>query len=277
MTHRRATLLLIITSILWSLGGVLLQSVTLHSMVKAGYRCAFAVVVLLWWLRPVRLVFTGRQVAIAIAYAATLTLFVLANDLTTAANAIFLQYTAPIYVALAGYWLLGERTRGWDWFFIVIALAGIALFFRDGFEGGRWVGDLVALASGVCFAAMVMLLRRERHGSPESAVLLGNIVGVLVALPWLLRAVPSAKDFALLGTLGVVQIAIPYLIYVRAIRHVTAIEAVLIPALEPILNPVWVALVHGQKPGPWALAGAALVLVAVLGRGLLLRPAQAEK
>ncbi len=274
MSHRKATILLLITSVLWSLGGVLLQSVALHPMVKTGYRCAFAAVVLALWLRPVRLRFSWRQVAIAVAYTATLTLFVVANDLTTAANAIFLQYTAPVYVALAGHWILGERTRRVDWCFILLALVGIGLFFRDGFEGGRWMGDLVALGSGLCFATMVMLLRSERHGSPESAMFLGNLLGVLVAIPWLFQATPSGREWSLLALLGVVQIGIPYILYAIAIRRVTAIEGVLIPALEPILNPIWVGLVIGQIPGPWALAGAALVLAAVVGRGLVRRPVE---
>lgn len=274
MSHRKATILLLITSVLWSLGGVLLQSVALHPMVKTGYRCAFAALVLWLWLWPVRLRFSGRQVAIAVAYTATLTLFVLANDLTTAANAIFLQYTAPVYVALAGHWFLGERTRGADWLFILLAILGIGLFFRDGLAGGRWLGDLVALGSGLSFATMVVLLRKERHGSPESAMFLGNILGVLVAVPWMARVTPTAPEWGLLALLGVVQIGIPYILYAIAIRRVTAIEGVLIPALEPILNPVWVGMVIGQIPGPWALAGAGLVLAAVVGRGLAKREVQ---
>lgn len=267
MTHKRAIGLLLLTAIFWSLGGVLLKAVVWHPMAKAGIRCLFAGIVLAIWMRGRPWRFSRRQIAVAFAYAVTLTLFVIANDFTTAANAIFLQYTAPIYVALMSWWVLGERTRGMDWLWVCIAIAGIALFFRDSLGAGRWRGDLAALGSGISFATMVLLLRREREGSPEAGMLLGNAIVAVAALPWYFDRIPAPGEWLVLGVLGVVQIGIPYILYAVAIRHVTANEAILIPALEPILNPVWVVLAQGEMPGPWALAGGLLVISAVLGRG----------
>src|SRR6185436_425841 len=146
---------------LWSLGGVLVKSVDWPSMAKAGVRSALAALVMWSWIRRPVFTWSRVQLGAAVAYAATVSLFVIANDRTTAANAIFLQYTAPIYVAFLGYWVLGERTRGIDWLCIVLAIVGIGLFFRDEFSAVGLVGNLAALASGMSFAGLVMLLHKE--------------------------------------------------------------------------------------------------------------------
>jgi drug/metabolite transporter (DMT)-like permease len=268
MTHRRAVLLLLAAAILWSLGGVLIKSIEWPSMAKAGARSAIACVILLCWLGKPKFTWRTTQIAAALAYAGTVSLFVIANDRTTAANAIFLQYTAPIYVALFGRWLLGEPARRIDWICIVIALVGIALFFRDQFDARGLDGIIAALASGVSFGAMVMLLRKERDASPESALLLGNILTAAIGLPFAIGHPLTVSEGELLLALGVVQLGIPYILYSLAIRRVTALEAILIPMLEPILNPLWVLLAQGEEPGPWSLVGGALVLGAVLLRGL---------
>src|SRR4029453_18622274 len=122
MSHRSAVLLLIVTSLLWSLGGVLIKSVDWPSMAKAGRRRAIAAAIMWAWMGKPKFAWSWTQIGAALAYAGTVSLFVIANDRTTAANAIFLQYTAPIYVALGGHFLLGERTRGLDWMWIALAL-----------------------------------------------------------------------------------------------------------------------------------------------------------
>jgi drug/metabolite transporter (DMT)-like permease len=269
MSHRSAVLLLIITSVLWSFGGVLIKSVDWPSMAKAGARSAIAAAIMWGWIKRPQFTWSWTQIGAAVAYVGTVALFVIANDRTTAANAIFLQYSAPIYVALFGGWFLGEKTRRLDWLCIVIALFGIGLFFRDQLDPKGMVGIIVALASGVSFAIMVMLLRKEKEGSPESALLLGNLLAAAIGLPFGVGHSLSAPQWATLGVLGVVQLGIPYILYGIAIRRVSALEATLIPMLEPILNPIWVALAKGEIPGPWSLAGGGLVLGAVLLRGLV--------
>lgn len=266
-THRSAVLLLLATAVMWSLGGVLVKSLDWPSMAKAGGRSAIACVILWAWLRRPHFSWRPAQIGAAVAYAATVSLFVLANDRTTAANAIFLQYTGPIYVALLSPWLLGERIRRADWVCIAVALAGIVLFFRDQFSARGLSGILCGLGSGVAFGVMVVLLRKERDASPASALLLGNLLTAAIGLPFAFGHPLPAAQVGALAVLGVVQLGIPYILYSVAIRRVTALEAVLIPMLEPILNPLWVALAQGEWPGPWSLAGGALVLGAVLARG----------
>jgi drug/metabolite transporter (DMT)-like permease len=275
MTHRSAVLLLVASAVLWSLGGVLIKSIEWPSLAKAGGRSAIACLLLVCWLRRPKFTWSASQIGAALAYAGTVSLFVVANDRTTAANAIFLQYTAPIYVALFGSWLLGEPARRIDWICIVIALGGIALFFCDQFSPRGLTGILAALASGVSFGVMVMLLRKERDASPASALLLGNILTAAIGLPFAIGHPLTAPEAGALALLGVVQLGIPYILYSLAIRHVTALEAILVPMLEPILNPLWVDLAKGERPGPWSLVGGALVLGAVILRGLVRRDGSA--
>jgi len=269
MSHRSAVLLLVLSSILWSFGGVLIKSVDWPSLAKAGARSAIAAVVIWAWLRRPQFTFSKTQLGAAFAYAGTVVFFIVATDRTTAANAIFLQYTAPLYVALFGWWLLGERARPLDWTCIAIALGGIALFFREQLSATGLSGNLFALASGACFAGTAVMLRRERDSSPASALLLGNLLAAVIGLPFGFAELPSSREIGILTLLGVVQLGIPYILYSVAARRVTALELTLIPMLEPILNPVWVALAKGEVPGPWSLAGGGLVLGAVALRGLV--------
>ena len=248
---------------------MLIKSVDWPSMAKAGARSAIAAAIMWAWIGRPKFTWSRMQIGAALAYFGTVSLFVIANDRTTAANAIFLQYTAPIYVALLGGWFLGEKTRRIDWLCIGLALFGVVLFFRDDFDARGLFGIIVALASGVSFAAMVMLLRRQKDASPETSLLLGNLLTAAVGLPFGWGHHLSGNEWAILGVLGAVQLGIPYILYSVAIKRVTALEAILIPMLEPILNPIWVALTRGEVPGAWSLVGGGLVLGAVLIRGLV--------
>lgn len=263
--HRRAVWLLLIAALCWSLGGVLIKSVAWPALSVAGGRGLIAAVFLTvasW--RTLRFTWSPVQIGAAVAYAACTVLFTLANKLTTAANAILLQYTAPVWIALLAAWLLGERAKRIDWLTIGVVLGGLGLFFYDGLRLRDLDGIGVALASGVAFAFMIVLLRKQKDGSPIESIILGNGIGFLVGLPTLLSApaLPPAGWLAL-ALLGLVQLGVAYLLYARALRHVTALEAVLIPVIEPILNPVWVMLTLGEKPTGLALAGGALVVGAV--------------
>jgi drug/metabolite transporter (DMT)-like permease len=273
MTHRSAVSLLLIVALLWSLGGVLIKSVDWHPMGIAGTRSAIAAMILWAWLRRPRFTWSLCQCGAALSYVGTVCFFVAATRWTTAANAIFLQYTAPIYVAIAAPLVLGERARSVDWLCVLAALGGIALFLKDDFTPtGGW-GITAALASGVSFATMVLLLRRDKEGTPLSSLLLGNLTAALIGAPFMIAEPPPAGAWLPLVSLGVFQLGIPYLLYGIAMRGVTAMEATLIPMLEPVLNPLWVGLAIGEVPGPWSLAGAALVLAAVLVRAVARRPA----
>lgn len=270
--HTRSVLLLLAAALCWSLGGLLIKSVPWPPLAVAGGRGFMAAVfLLLAGGRSVRFTGSATQLGAAVAYASTTMLFVCANKLTTAANAILLQYTAPVYVALLGAWFLGERTRPSDWATIAAVLIGLAFFLGDsGLRLEGLAGMAVALGSGVSFGVLIVLLRKQRDASPLAAIILGNLISGLCGLPWLIGAPALAPaGWAALLVLGVVQLGAAYLFYARAIPHVTALEAVLIPVIEPVLNPLWVLFVLGERPGPLALAGGAVVLGAVTLRAVL--------
>ena len=262
-------LLLLLAALCWSLGGVLIKSIDWPPMAIAGGRSAIAIPIILLCVGRPRFTFSLAQIGGAIGYALTVVLFVFATRMTTAANAIFLQYPAPIYVALIGRWYLRERAARIDWLVIAVALTGIALFFRDRLTIAGWWGNIIALGSGLAFASVALFLRKEKAGSPIASIVLGNFIVALAGLPFMLAA-PSLGGNGLwrLLLLGAVQLGLPYVFYAAAIKHVTALEATLIPLLEPVLNPLWVMLALDERPGPWAIVGALLVLGAVLGRGL---------
>lgn len=271
MQHRfLPPILLLAAAVLWSLGGVLIKSIDWHPMAIAGGRSAIAIPLILAFMGWPRLRLTKAQIGGAIGYALTVAMFVFATRMTTAANAIFLQYTAPIYVALIGRWYLGERALRIDWLVIAVALFGIALFFMDQLTVAGFWGNIVALGSGVSFAAVALFLRKEKGGSPITAILLGNIIVAVAGAPFMFTSPLAAGDGWWLLLLGLLQLGVPYMLYSIAIKHVTALEATLIPLIEPVLNPLWVMLALGEQPGPWAIVGALLVLGAVLLRGALM-------
>jgi drug/metabolite transporter (DMT)-like permease len=272
--HRRAVFFLLLTAVLWSLGGLLIKSIAWPAPAIAGGRSAMAAVVLLAVVRPRNLSWSFAQVGGAVSYAATVTLFVFANKLTTAANAILLQYTAPLWIALFSPWFLAERAGRLDWPIMLLILAGVTLFFLDELTVAGFWGNVLALVSGLSFGWVAMFLRKQKSASPFESVFLGNVLTAVCCLPFGSWSAPNANGsvflgWALLAALGVFQLGCAYLLYASALRHVTALEAMLIPAVEPILNPVLVLLALGERPGPRALAGGALVLGAVTLKAVL--------
>lgn len=267
--HTRAIGQLLLAALFWSLGGLLIKSADWPPLAVAGGRGLVAAIFLALTNRGLRFTFSPIQLIAAVAYAGCTVLFVASTKLTTAANAILLQYTAPIWIALLGAWFLGEKTTRTDWLTIGVVLGGMALFFADGLAFGGALGNLLGVLSGVCFAAMTLALRRQKDGSPVESIILGNVLAFLIGLPFMIGVpAPSPTGIAAIVALGVVQLGFSYWLYARAIRHVTALEAVIIPIIEPILNPVWVFLVSGEKPSGWALLGGLIVMGAVTARAL---------
>jgi len=213
----------------------------------------------------------------AVAYAATLILFVQANKLTTAAHVIFLQSTAPFYLLLAGPWLLNERLRRADLWLLIPVAAGMLLFFA-----GQPVlptapnparGNLLALAAGVSWAFTLAGIRHaEKAGSAAGSgmgiVAAGNLLAALFCLPVMKAEFPPAADLVLLLYLGVVQVALAYVFLTRGLRVVQALEGSLLLLVEPAMNPLWAWLFHNEKPSVAALAGGVLVLGASLMKTL---------
>jgi drug/metabolite transporter (DMT)-like permease len=266
--HARAVGLMAAAALCWSLGGLLIKSVAWPPLAVAGGRGFIAAAFLAVFAPRFRFTWSAAQIGGAVAYAATTILFVTATKLTTAANAILLQYTAPVWIALFGAWFLGERATRRDWLTIAIVFGGMGLFFCDDLRLAGFAGNLIAFASGVAFAAMTLLLRKQKDTSAEESIFLGNLLAGVVGLPFMFsaRTFPSVRGWIALVLLGIVQLGISYLLYARAIRHITALEAVLIPVIEPILNPIWVLLALGERPGPLSLVGGVIVLSAVTAR-----------
>src|SRR5262249_3659670 len=182
---------------------------------------------------------------------------------------ILLQYTAPVYIALFSSWFLKEKIRWLDWATIVAVMSGMALFFLDNLSARGFWGNICALASALTYAWFTLFMRKQKSGSPVESVILGNIIAALAGLPFALESMPGPSSCIGIILLGVIQLGLPYLFYAKAIRHVTALEAVLIPVIEPILNPLWVLLLTGERPGLSAIAGGFIVIGSVVARGVL--------
>jgi len=258
-----------LSAILWSTSGLFIKIIELNPFTIAGMRGGIAAVVMLALMnKNLRFTLSFPQVAGALCYAATMITFVYATVMTTAANAILLQYTMPVFTALFGLWLLKERVSRFDWTIICIVIGGMALFFLDELTPGGLLGNIVAIISAVTFALMVIFLRMQKSGSPMETVILGNLVTALVCLPFIIQEPPTIASSGPLLFLGVFQLALPFVLYSTAIKYITAVDAVLIQTIEPLLNPIWVYMVIGEAPGLWALLGGAIVLIAVTLRNI---------
>ncbi|HEY5865168.1 MAG TPA: DMT family transporter [Candidatus Tectomicrobia bacterium] len=266
--RRYAAGLLVLCAVLWSTGGLLIKWIAWPALAVAGLRSALAAVVLLLFLREWRGGWSWWLGSGALAGAASMLGFVIATKLTAAANAIFLVYTAPLYVALLSPWVLREPVRRGEWLTILLALLGMGCFCMEQLTWEGWVGHLCALGSGLATAWLVVCLRKHAATSPLPILVLANVLVAIVGVPFLGAARLDPVSWGLVVLAGVGQLGVPLVLYSKAIPHVRAIEAVLIPVLEPVLNPVWVWLLVGEVPSGWALLGGAIVLGAVTVRGL---------
>ncbi len=271
-------LLILGAALLFSTGGVAIKLTALSAWQVASLRSGIAALTLLLFVPTWRRCWQPRVLAVGAVYAATMILYVLANKLTTAANTIFLQNTAPLYILLLSPWLLRERARASDVVFTSLLLGGLLLFFVDveaaratapDPERGNWLG----LIGGFFWALTLMGLRRlARHDTLEAsqatggAVVAGNLIACAVCLP---LALPLAEiqsaDWLVVSYLGVFQIGLAYALMTRGVRGTTALEASLLLLLEPILNAICAWLALGERPGPWSLAGCAIVFLTTLG------------
>lgn len=261
--RRRAVLFLIITAVLWSSSGLLVKVLTWQPLSILSARSIFATIVFAVYLRKSTLTWGWLQFAGAISYVAAQLLFITATKLTTAANAIFLQYTAPLYIGLFGYWLLKEKPTQIHWMAMGFIFVGLLLFFGDSLSPGGFYGNVIAVLSGVALASLALCLRAQRHGSPAHTILLGNVIGVVLGFPWLVHETATPASVGIIAYLGIFQIGLSFILYTLAITAVPALESTLIVTLEPILSPLWVFLVIHETPGPLAILGSIIVVAAV--------------
>jgi DME family drug/metabolite transporter len=261
---------------LFSTGGAAIKACSLTGWQVASFRSGIAALILLLAIPAARKGWDRATAAVAVSYAATLVLFVLANKLTTAASTIYLQSTAPLYVLIASPALLGERVRRADLAFMAALALGLALLLAGADDPvatapNPLLGNVLATLSGVAYGLTILGLRwrgRGREGGDDAGlapVVLGNLLAFAVCLPWALPLRDSRPlDWLGLAYLGVVQIGVSYVLLTRSLRRVQALEASLLLLLEPVLNPLWAWLVKGERPGTWTLAGGAVILLATL-------------
>ena len=280
LARPRARWQLATAAALFSTGGAAIKAADFTGWQIAGLRSGIATLAILLITPAARRGWTGRAVLVGFAYAACLTLFVLANRLTTAANTIFLQSTAPLYLLVLSPWLLKEPIRRQDLGFMAAVGLGLALFFVSAptpiaTAPDPMRGNILALISGFCWALTVCGLRwlgagDGSQGSAVAAVVSGNLTAFLVAIPLALPfGAHSAIGWTVVIYLGVFQIAVAYVLVTSGLRHIPALEASLILLIEPVLNPVWAWLFQDERPGAWAVLGGAIILGSTTIKGWL--------
>jgi drug/metabolite transporter (DMT)-like permease len=204
-------------------------------------------------------------VAGGMAYALTMICFVIANKLTASANAILLEYSAPVWAALLGWFLIKEKPHWEHWLALSLVMGGLFLFFKDGLAEGSLLGDGIAVFAGISFGANSVFMRMQKEGNPSDTMLLAHIITSLICLPFLVVFPPAFTTQSIFSILfmGIIQIGCASLLFAYGIKRVPAIQAMLTAMAEPILNPVWVLLVTGEKPALSALIGGGIIVTAV--------------
>lgn len=266
---RAGRLLVMAAALLWSTGGLAIKLVPLSGLGVVFWRSFVTFLFFVVAFRPSLKRLSTASTASVVVYALMIVSFVSATKLTTAANAIFLQYTGPLYVLLLAPILLKEPFRRADAVAIAASLGGMSLFFVGKLEAGALTGNLVAVLSGVFFGGVVLLLRKEAGSDAIPSMVLGNLLAALIALPFAWGSLAlDGRGVLVVLFLGVVQMGIAYVLFVRGLRVVPAAEASLLGMLEPLFNPVWAFLGIGERPSGWALLGGAVVLLSVALRTL---------
>ena len=274
MTHAPSLLFVLAAALLWSTGGLFIKWTSLSGLELSFCRSFFAAITVAIVTRHEGFGLNRITAFASVLYAVLLILFVLATKETTAANAIFLQYTAPVYLLVLEPLIYKEKFRSRDLITVLVCVGGMALFFVGQLRPQDVTGNLFALASGLCFALYFLCLRhpKAREVNRASSVIYGNILAVLITAPWGLAAIPNLTFHDTLSVvyLGVVQLGIAYTLFTVAMaRGVRSLDAGIICYIEPVLNPVWVFLVLGEQPSRWALLGGAIIVGAVIVHMLL--------
>ena len=269
-------LLVLIAVLLWSTGGLFIKLTTLDAFhVNFGRAFFAAITVGIFIAVKKQLKFDWFILLGSFFYAATLSAFVYANKNTTAANAIFLQYTAPIYILIFAPLILKEKFRGSDLFTVILCLAGMSLFFleapnaQNSLASNIFAGNIAGLIAGLCLGLYFVFLRHPRslEFNPALSVFYGNLIIVFVMLPIIIGNLqtPTAKDFFAISFLGIFQIGVAYLLFTYGVaRGVRSLDASIIGFIEPLLNPVWVFLFVRETPSKWAIIGGLVIISAVV-------------
>lgn len=278
-TRSSPRLQLALAALLFSTGGAAIKAVTLNGWQVAGLRSGIAALVVFLVAPAARRGWSWRTILVGVGYSATLILFVVANKLTTSANTIFLQSTAPLYMVFLSPLLLHEKVRRNDIVTVGVVAIGLALFFVGSEQPfatapNPFLGNVLAALSGLTWAFTVSGLRwlsREGDGEGGTAcVVAGNLIAFLVCLPLIFPLTgATVRDWVTISYLGAFQIGVAYLLVTSALRHLTALEASVILLIEPALNPLFAWLAHGERPSLWAIAGGVLIIGATTVKAVI--------
>ena len=268
--HNKGILAVFLTAILWSSGGLFIKLISLNSMQLSFFRCAIAAIVFAVLFRKRVLKFNRLSLFNSLAYSAVLILFVIATKTTTAANAIFLQSTAPIYVLIFEPILTKTRWERINIITIVVCFLGMILFFMGDLTPGDIEGNIAALLAGVAFATFFLGMKKNDPQYGESSIFYGNILVALFCIPFItdMQGI-SLQDFAMVSFLGVFQIAFAYALFSYGLKRIIAVEASIISMFEPVLNPIWVFIGYGEVPSFYAIIGGIIIVTAISARTII--------
>ena len=262
--RQKATLLLILCAILWSTSGVFVKALDWGPAAILAGRGIFTSIVFLLYMRRLPQKITRWTLLAAGGSIATQFLFITSTKLTTAANSIFLQYTAPIYVIPLGYWILREKPSRTDWIAMGLIFLGMILFFGDQLSPDGFYGNILAVLSGLTSAIMMVSFRAQKDATPEDSILIASLIIAVFGFPFILKEPQTVINWLSIAYLGVFQIGLAFILFTKGIKHIPALEANLIGTLEPVFNPVWVYLFLDEAMGRYALFGGLVVLTGVI-------------
>ena len=269
--HQKGLAAVFIAALLWSSGGLFIKLVPYIPMQISFFRCSIAAVTFAVIFRGSLLQFNKLSILNSFFYAATLIFYVIAMKTTTAANAIFLQSTAPIYVLIFEPILNKTSLEKANIITIAVCFGGMILFFIGGLEPGQFKGNIFALMSGIVFAALFLGLKKNNKKYQQSSIFIGNIIVAIICIPFLSTLQEIVfTDLWKVIYLGVFQIAIAYAFFSSGLKRVFAVEASIISMVEPVLNPVWVFFGYGEIPSITAIIGGIIIITAITIRTIQL-------
>lgn len=268
--HQKGILFVFTASLLWSSGGLFIKLISFNAMQLSFFRCLIAAITFALIFKKRILIFNKLSLTNSFIYAIVLITFVIATKATTAANAIFLQATAPIYVLIFEPLLNKKRYERINIITVGVCFVGMILFFVGKLEPGHLEGNLVALISGITFAAFFLGMKQNEQKYQQSSIFWGNILVALICLPFLSSLeVIYFSDLWMVSFLGIFQIAIAYAFFASGLKRIYAVEASIISMIEPVLNPVWVFIGYGETPSVTAITGGIIILCAIIVRSLI--------
>ena len=267
-TRQYAILMTVLAAILWSTGGIFIKLLPQDAFTILFYRSFYAGIIFLLIFGKKLFVFNKLSIISSLFYAPLLIAFVSSTKLTTAANAIFLQYTAPAFVLLLEPYFIRTKLKKINIFTVVVCFMGMGLFFIEQLSSpDNWLGIWLALLSGVILTGLLITQKMNKPEYQPGAVFLGNMLVCLITLPWFIASPsPSIIENTYLMILGFGQLGLGFALFLYGQKHLPAIESALIAMLEPLLNPVWVFIGYGEHPGNWAIAGGLIILLTLVFR-----------